>query len=153
VDQPAGKWQGLFPKNHPLILVMTGDGKGKTTAALGVTMRAWGRGWKVCWLQFIKNSASHFGETYAAERMGIEMVALGDGFTWLSTDIEHDKALARDAWVLAKAKLASGDYDLVVLDEITYPITYGWMDVEEVVTAILERPKDVDVLITGRDAH
>src|SRR3546814_7832 len=84
VEQPPAKWQGLFPKKHPLVLVNTGDGKGKTTAALGTTMRAWGRGWQICWLQFIKKKNSHYGETFAAERMGVEMHALGDGFTWLS---------------------------------------------------------------------
>ena len=152
VEQRPGKWEGLFPKTHSLVLVNTGDGKGKTSAALGVTMRAWGRGWKICWLQFIKSKSSHYGETYAAERMGIEMIALGDGFTWLSENIEHDIALARDAWALAKAKIMSARYDLVVLDEITYPITYGWLSVDEVVEVICNRPKDVDIIITGRAA-
>jgi cob(I)alamin adenosyltransferase len=153
VQQPPAKWEGLFPKKHPLVLVNTGDGKGKTTAALGVTMRAWGWGWKVVWLQFIKKKNSHYGETYAAERMGIEMLALGDGFTWLSEDIEHDIALAKEAWDLAREKIMSGDYDLVVLDEITYPITYKWLDVEIVLDTLRNRPKDVDIIITGRDAH
>ena len=153
VEQPVGKWQGLFPKRHPLVLVNTGNGKGKTTAALGVTMRAWGRGWKICWLQFIKSKGSHYGETLAAERMGIEMLALGDGFTWLSENIEHDIALAREAWELARDKIMSAEYDLVVLDEITYPITYQWLPVEDVIDALRDRPPNVDVIITGRDAH
>ncbi len=152
VEQRLGKWKGLFPKTHSLVLVNTGYGKGKTSAALGVTMRAWGRGWKICWLQFIKNKDSHYGETYAAERMGIEMIALGDGFTWLSENIEHDIKLAREAWALAKSKIMSGQYDLVVLDEITYPITYRWLQVDEVVETIRNRPKDVDIIITGREA-
>ena len=151
-EQPVGKWKGLFPKKHPLVLLNTGDGKGKTSAALGVTMRAWGRGWKICWLQFIKSKGSHYGETYAAERMGIEMHALGDGFTWLSENIEHDIALAHEAWELAREKINSGEYDLVVLDEITYPITYGWLPVDEVLATLRDRPKDVDVIMTGRDA-
>ena len=86
-------------------------------------MRAWGRGWKICWLQFIKSKTANYGETRAAARMGIEMIPLGDGFTWLSKDIEHDIALARECWALAREKIESGAYDLVVLDEITYPIT------------------------------
>ncbi len=147
------KWEGLFPKKHPLVVVNTGDGKGKTTAALGVTMRAWGRGWKICWLQFIKKKDSHYGETYAAERMGIEMHALGDGFTWLSENIEHDIALAKEAWDLAREKIMSEQFDLVVLDEITYPITYKWLDVDVVIETLKDRPKDVDIIITGRDAH
>ena len=153
VEQWQGKWEGLFPKKHPLVLVNTGDGKGKTTAALGVTMRAWGRGWKICWLQFIKSKTSHYGETRAAERMGIEMIPLGDGFTWLSKDIEKDIALAHECWDVAKEKIQSAQYDLVVLDEITYPITYGWLDVDEVLEVLRNRPHDVDIVITGRDAH
>ncbi len=152
VEQPVGKWQGLFPKKHPLVLLNTGHGKGKTSAALGVTMRAWGRGWKICWLQFIKAKNSHYGETYAAQRMGIEMVSLGDGFTWLSKDIEHDIALAQAAWELAREKIMSGDFDLVVLDEVTYPITYGWLAVDEVIQTLRDRPKNVDIIMTGRDA-
>ena len=115
-------------------------------------MRAWGRGWKICWLQFIKSKTSHYGETRAAERMGIEMIPLGDGFTWLSEDIEKDKALARECWALAREKIESAEYDLVVLDEITYPVTYGWLDVQEVVETLRNRPEHVDVIMTGRDA-
>ena len=152
VEQRVGRWVGLFPKRHPLVLLNTGHGKGKTSAALGVTMRAWGRGWKICWLQFIKAKGSHYGETYAAERMGIEMLSLGDGFTWLSENIEHDIALANEAWELAREKINSGGYDLIVLDEITYPITYGWLAVEEVVQTLRDRPANVDIIMTGRDA-
>ncbi len=152
VEQPRGKWSGLFPKNHPLVLVMTGDGKGKTTAALGVSMRAWGRGWNVLWLQFIKKKDSKYGETLAATRMGIPMEALGDGFTWLSEDLEHDKDLAKTAWSKAAAIIQSGEYDLVVLDEVTYPINYGWLSVDSVIEVIENRPKDVDIILTGRDA-
>jgi cob(I)alamin adenosyltransferase len=152
VEQWQGRWEGLFPKKHPLVLLYTGNGKGKTTSALGVTMRAWGRGWKICWLQFIKSKTSHYGETRAAERMGIEMIPLGDGFTWLSEDIEKDKALARECWALAREKIESAEYDLVVLDEITYPVTYGWLDVQEVVETLRSRPEHVDVIMTGRDA-
>ncbi|MEX2032800.1 MAG: cob(I)yrinic acid a,c-diamide adenosyltransferase [Dehalococcoidia bacterium] len=153
VEQPAAKWEGLFPKKHPLVVVNTGNGKGKTTAALGVTMRAWGRGWNICWLQFIKKKDSHYGETFAAERMGIEMYALGDGFTWLSENIENDIALAKEAWDLAREKIMSEQFDLIVLDEITYPITYKWLDVDVVLETLRSRPKDVDIIITGRDAH
>ena len=115
-------------------------------------MRAWGRGWKIVWLQFIKSKTSHYGETRAAERMGIEMIPLGDGFTWLSKDIEKDIALAHECWELAREKIDSGRYDLVVLDEITYPMTYGWLDVDEVLATLRDRPTHVDVIMTGRDA-
>lgn len=152
VAQPPKQWEGLFRKRHPLVLLYTGDGKGKTSSALGVTMRAWGRGWSICWLQFIKSTTSHFGETRAAAAMGIEMIPLGDGFTWLSEDIEKDKALARECWELAREKIGSGRYDLVVLDEITYPISYGWLDADAVVSALAARPPDVHLILTGRAA-
>lgn len=152
VGQPPKQWEGLFPKRHPLVLLYTGNGKGKTSSALGVTMRAWGRGWGVCWLQFIKSKTSHYGETRAAEAMGIEMIPLGDGFTWLSEDIEKDIALARECWALAREKIYSGNYDIVVLDEITYPISYGWLDVDEVIQALRDRPPHIHIIMTGRDA-
>jgi cob(I)alamin adenosyltransferase len=152
IDQWQRPGDGLAPKKHPLMLLYTGHGKGKTSSALGVTMRAWGRGWRVVWLQFIKARTSRYGETRAAERMGIEMIPLGDGFTWLSKDIEQDKALAREGWRIAREKLDSGAYDLVVFDEITYPLTYGWLDVDEVIEALRDRPAGVHVILTGRDA-
>lgn len=142
----------LFPKRNPLVLLYTGDGKGKTSSALGVTMRAWGRGWKICWLQFIKSKTANYGETRAARRMGIEMIPLGDGFTWLSKDINKDIALARECWALAREKIESAAYDLVVLDEITYPITYGWLQADEVIATLRERPDDMHVIMTGRNA-
>ena len=149
---PADAEDGPVPKRHPLVLLYTGNGKGKTTSALGVTMRAWGRGWKVCWLQFIKSKTANYGETRAARRMGIEMIPLGDGFTWLSKDINKDIALARECWALAREKIESAEYDLVVLDEITYPISYGWLDVQDVIATLRERPADVHLILTGRDA-
>jgi cob(I)alamin adenosyltransferase len=135
-----------------LVVVNTGNGKGKTTAALGVLFRAWGRGFNVCMLQFIKSTTSNYGETRAAKKIGLEVVSLGGGFTWLSKDIEKDKALARELWDQCKAKIGSGNYDIVVLDEFTYPLTYGWLPVEEVIAFLRDRPKRTHVIITGRDA-
>ena len=152
VEQPRGRHEGLARKREPLVVLYTGHGKGKTSSALGVTMRAWGRGWRICWLQFIKSKTANYGETRAAARMGIEIIPLGDGFTWLSKDIEQDIALARECWALAREKIDSAEYDLVVLDEITYPITYGWLEVEDVISTLRERPADVHVMLTGRDA-
>src|SRR5258706_5508601 len=108
-DTAAGGRHKL-PKKA-LVVVNTGNGKGKTTAALGVLFRAWGRGLHVCMLQFIKNTESNYGETKAAKKIGMEVVSLGGGFTWLSKDIEKDKALARELWEQCKAKITSGDYD------------------------------------------
>jgi len=140
-------------KRKPLVILYTGNGKGKTTAALGMMLRAWGRGMKVCMLSFIKSQTSNYGEERAARKLGIEIIPLGAGFTWLSKDIEADKALARSCWELCKAKIASGEYDIVVLDEITYPVSYGWLDVGEVLETLRARPPDLHVVLTGRDAH
>lgn len=135
-----------------LVIVNTGNGKGKTTAALGLMTRAWGRGWKVCVLQFIKAQTGNYGENRAARKMEIEMIPLGDGFTWLSKDIEKDKALARQCWELCKEKIASDEYDLVIMDELTYPLVYGWLPIDEVIETLKQRPPGLHVAITGRDA-
>jgi cob(I)alamin adenosyltransferase len=139
-------------RRQALVIVLTGQGKGKTTAALGVVLRAWGRGMKAVVLQFVKARTSNYGENRAAKKLGIEMIPLGEGFTWLSKDIEKDKATARECWELARQKIASGQYDIVVLDEITYPMSYGWITVEEVIDALRRRPQGLHVIITGRDA-
>jgi cob(I)alamin adenosyltransferase len=147
-DQQADEKQ---PRKS-LVVVNTGNGKGKTTAALGVLFRAWGRGLNVCMLQFIKSTTSNYGENRAAKKTGMEVIALGGGFTWLSKDIEKDKALARELWEQCKAKIASGEYDVVALDEFTYPLAYGWLPVDEVIAFLRERPQRTHVIITGRDA-
>jgi cob(I)alamin adenosyltransferase len=135
-----------------LVIVNTGNGKGKTTAALGVLLRAWGRGMRVCMLQFIKARTANFGEEQAARKLGIEMIPLGDGFTWTSQDIAQDRELARAGWALCREKIASGDFDIVILDEITYCFTFGWLDLSEVIAVIRERPPGQHVVLTGRDA-
>ena len=147
-EQPADSGK----TRQALVVVNTGDGKGKTTAALGVLLRAWGRGYNVCMLQFIKSTTSNYGENRAAKKIGLEITALGGGFTWLSKDIEKDKALARDLWEQCKAKIASGDYDVVALDEFTYPLAYGWLPVDEVIAFLKARPARTHVVITGRNA-
>ena len=135
-----------------LVIVNTGNGKGKTTASLGLMFRAWGQGMKTVMLQFIKTKTSNFGENKAARKLKIEMIPLGAGFTWLSRDIEKDKALAREGWEIAKEKLVSDVYDVVILDELTYLMKYGWLPVEDVLEALRQRPRWQHVIITGRDA-
>ena len=139
-------------KRKALTIVYTGNGKGKTTAALGMVLRAWGRGMEVVMLSFIKSETSNYGEERAAKKMGVELIPLGGGFTWLSKDIEKDKALAQKCWALCKEKIASGRYDIVILDEITYPINYGWLDIDDVIETLRSRSDDLHVVITGRDA-
>jgi len=135
-----------------LVIVNTGKGKGKTTAAMGVLVRAWGRGMKVIMFQFIKHSTANFGEQRAAQKMGIEMRAMGDGFTWRSKDLDQSADLAIEQWEACKTVIASGDYDVIVLDEFTYPMHYGWVDTAEVIDALKARPDMLHVIITGRNA-
>ena len=139
-------------KRKALVIVYTGNGKGKTTAALGALLRSWGRDMAVVMLSFIKTETSNYGEERAARKLGVEMIPLGAGFTWLSKDIEKDKALAQRCWALCREKIESGAYDLVILDEITYPINYGWLDLDEVLDVLRRRPADLHVILTGRDA-
>jgi cob(I)alamin adenosyltransferase len=135
-----------------LVLVNTGDGKGKSTAAFGVVLRAVARGWQVCVIQFLKSGRWRTGEEELGRRLGVEWNPLGDGFTWDSEDLEATEAKAAAAWAAARRVLASGDYQLVVLDEVTYPMNWGWIDTAEVVQAIRDRPPAVNVVATGRDA-
>jgi cob(I)alamin adenosyltransferase len=139
-------------KRKALVVVYTGDGKGKTTAALGMLFRAWGRGLKVAMLSFIKSETSNSGEERAARKLEIEMIPLGGGFTWLSKDLDKDRALAQKCWALCREKVESGAYDIIILDEITYPINYGWLDLDEVIEVLRHRPDSLHVVLTGRDA-
>ena len=135
-----------------IVLVNTGHGKGKSSAAFGVMVRGWARGWTVGVVQFVKGGKWKTGERKLAEELGIEWHTLGDGFTWESTDLERTAELGRQAWKLAAEKLSSGDYDLLILDELTYTMTYGWVDAAEVAAAIRDRAPHTSVVATGRDA-
>jgi cob(I)alamin adenosyltransferase len=135
-----------------LVVVNTGNGKGKTTAALGLLFRAWGQGLRVCMLQFIKARTANWGEEKAARKAGIEIMPLGDGFTWLSDNIEEDKRLAREGWELCKQKILSGDYDMVILDEMTYMFNYNWLSLDEVLEVLNQRKPMMHIVITGRYA-
>jgi cob(I)alamin adenosyltransferase len=142
------------PKVRPrsLVLVNTGDGKGKSTAAFGVVMRAVARGWRVCVIQFIKSDKWKVGEEKVARQLGVDWLKGGDGFTWESPDLDRSEGRAAAAWELAAAAIAGGDYQLVVLDEVTYPLNWGWVDAAGVIAAIRDRPAHVNVIATGRDA-
>ena len=137
---------------HGLVIVNTGDGKGKTTAALGVVFRAWGRDFNIRVFQFIKNTGARFGEHRAADRLGIPIESLGDGFTWLSKDLDRSAALAVEQWRRSREAILKGDEDIIVLDEFTYAMHYGWVPVEEVVDTLKRRPDSLHVIITGRYA-
>jgi len=136
-----------------LVMVNTGQGKGKTTAALGVLFRAWGRKMKVGVVQFLKNKNARFGEIKAAKRLGIDWTATGNGFTWTSQDMDESVAGARHGWQLAQERIASGRYDLLILDEFTYPLYYGWLDTAEVIAWLkANKPPLLHLIITGRHA-
>ncbi len=134
-----------------LVMVNTGNGKGKTTAALGLLLRARRHNMRVVMLQFVKRTAN-YGEHRAARRIGIEILARGAGFTRRGKNAEANKRLATELWDLAKDKINSGAYHMVILDEFTYPLQYGWLSVEEVIDVLRHRPEEVHVVITGRDA-
>ena len=141
-----------MPRADSIVLVNTGYGKGKSSAAFGVMGRGWARGWRVGVVQFIKSGKWKTGERKLADHLGIEWHTLGDGFTWESTDLDETAAKGRHAWDVAAAKLASGDFDLLILDELTYAVSYGWVPVEEVVAGVRARAPRTNVVITGRNA-
>ena len=138
---------------HGLVIVHTGKGKGKTTAALGLVFRAWGHGMRVCVLQFIKRKNENLGEVKAALKMGIEWHQTGSGFVFDPAKMDAARAKTRRAWALAQDKIASGAYDLIVLDEFTYALEFGWLDSGEVLAWLAEhKPPELHLVITGRDA-
>ncbi len=142
------------PSEQPrgLLVVYTGHGKGKTTAALGTVFRALGRGLRVTVVQFIKGKWKTGERAFAETLPTLRFLVMGLGFTWESDDLSRDKAAARAAWAEARADILSGERDLVVLDELTYAFHYGFLALDEVIATLHERPPGVHVVITGRSA-
>jgi len=138
-----------------LLIVHTGNGKGKTTCALGLMMRAAGQGLSCCMIQFMKSRSDRYGEHVSAEKLGIEVHTMGDGFTWDTKNPEQDRQTARNTWNLCVEKLRSGEYDLLVFDELVYVLSYEMLPVAEVLAEIRsarERQPSLHVVVTGRDA-
>jgi cob(I)alamin adenosyltransferase len=134
------------------IIINTGDGKGKSTAAFGTAFRALGHGFRVCVIQFIK-SPSEYGEVLSAKKFeDLEWHTEGRGFTWNSDDLEKDKAVAGKGFELAKQKIASDEYDLIVLDEITYLTNFKFIEIEELLEVLKSKPERLNIILTGRDA-
>lgn len=154
---------GLSAKEKPskergLVLVYTGDGKGKTTAAMGLAARATGRGHRVLAIQFIKSPQRSYGEQLALQKLGVEIVQTGIGFTWTKTPEEHREAL-RSGWELAKRRILHGEERLIILDEINnalaidrFPVD-DVLSLQEVLDVIRRRPQGMHLVLTGRDAH
>lgn len=145
-DAPAA------PPSPGLLVVYTGHGKGKTTAALGMVFRALGRGMRVTVVQFIKGKWKTGERAFAETLPGLRFHVMGLGFTWESDDLSRDKSAARAAWGQARGEILSGERDLVVLDELTYAFHYGFLALDEVTETLRARPPGVHVVITGRDA-
>ncbi|WP_090139470.1 cob(I)yrinic acid a,c-diamide adenosyltransferase [Limnohabitans sp. DM1] len=133
-----------------LVIIHTGDGKGKSTAAFGLAIRAHGRGKAVKIFQFMKVPSARFGEHRLFEQIGLPIEGLGDGFSWKSRDLEHSAQLALEGWQKSKTAILGGELFLVVLDELTYPLRYGWVPLQDVMDALNTRPSHVHVCITGR---
>lgn len=143
-----------FPKGKRvgLVIVHTGDGKGKTTAAIGTAFRAVGVGFKVKMIQFIKGSWD-YGELHTAEQIeNFEIVPMGEGFTWETKDREQDTKVAHDTWVVCREAIEKNEHDLLIFDEINNALSYGYLDVKEVIAALKDKPKDMHIILTGRDA-
>ena len=138
-----------------LVIVYTGNGKGKTTAALGMALRAIGYDHKVCMLQFIKGSW-HYGEMDSSKKLepNFELIAVGKGFVGILDDNspreEHEK-YAAEAVRICREKIFSEKYDVIILDEVNYAITLGLIDVQEIIKIIKEKPSHLDLVLTGRD--
>ena len=152
-------------RNRPLVMVHTGPGKGKSTAAFGLALRAWNQGWRIGVFQFVKSAKWRIGEQTVLERLGklheetgeggpVDWHKMGSGWSWSRKqgDAEDHAADAAEGWAEIKRCLAAETYDLLVLDEFTYPIKWGWVDAAEVAAVLAERPGRQHVVITGRDA-
>jgi cob(I)alamin adenosyltransferase len=152
-------------RNRPLVMVHTGDGKGKSTAAFGLALRGWNQGWSIGVFQFVKSAKWRIGEQTVLERLGrlheetgeggpVAWHKMGSGWSWTrrtGTDDDHALAAA-EGWAEVKRRLADQAHDLLILDEFTYPIAWGWVDVDDVVAALVDRPGHQHVVITGRRA-
>jgi len=142
-------------KTRGLLVVNTGNGKGKTTCALGLMMRAAGQGLNCCMIQFMKARNDRYGEHVSAEKLGIEVHTMGDGFTWDTKNPEQDRATARATWQLCVEKMRSREYDLLVFDELVYVLSYEMLSVAEVVAELVAMRADqpaLHIVVTGRDA-
>lgn len=149
-------------RHRPLVLVHTGPGKGKSTAAFGLATRAWAQGWSIGVFQFVKSAKWRIGEERALRVLAdsgeggpVTWNKMGEGWSWIRhrRDTEDHAADAAEGWEQIKRDLAAETHRLYVLDEFTYPIKWGWVDVEDVVQALTQRPGTQHVVITGRDAH
>lgn len=135
-----------------LFLIHTGNGKGKSTAAFGLLARALGHGLKAVVVQFIKSRSDTGEEAFFKQSPNVTWHVMGDGFTWETQNAEQDKQTAEAAWALVKQALQDPAIDLIILDEFTYTLKYGWLALEDVLSAIQQRPAMQHLVVTGRGA-
>ena len=138
-----------------LLMVNTGDGKGKTTASIGLMVRAAGRGLKCCMVQFMKSKTDRYGEHESLEKLGIEVHTMGAGFTWDTNDNQLDIQTSRETWELCVSKMRSGEYELLVFDEIVYVLDYKFLDINEVLNEVSEvraTQPHLHIVMSGRNA-
>jgi cob(I)alamin adenosyltransferase len=147
-------------RGRPLVIVHTGEGKGKSTAAFGLALRAWNQGWPVGVFQFVKSAKWRVGEEHALRTLGasgaggaVTWHIMGEGWSWIQRDQGGHAEQAAEGWAQIARDLAAETYRFYVLDEFTYPIKWGWVDVAEVISVLDARPGQQHVVITGRDAH
>lgn len=141
-------------KTKGLLMLNTGDGKGKTTAAIGLMVRAAGRGMHCAMIQFMKAKNDRYGEHESLEKLGIEVHTMGDGFTWDTNDKTQDIKTSQETWALCVEKMRSGDYDLLVFDELLYVLSYGFLEIDAVINEIREIRKDqpnLHLVLSGRN--
>ena len=134
-----------------LVLVNTGHGKGKSTAAFGTLLRSRARDWPTAVVQFLKSGKWRTGEEAMLRQLGVEWFSAGDGFSWESKDLDESRAKAVAAWQFSKDLIATGGHRMIMLDEISYPMNWGWIDTEDVARTLRDRPEDVSVFLTGRE--
>ncbi|MCW5958691.1 MAG: cob(I)yrinic acid a,c-diamide adenosyltransferase [Pyrinomonadaceae bacterium] len=151
------KWrrEDYQEKTKGLLMVNTGDGKGKTTCAIGLMVRAAGQGLKCCMIQFMKSKTDRYGEHHSLEKLGVEIYTMGDGFTWDTNDPAQDIKTSEETWALCVEKMRSGDYDLLVFDELVYVLDYKFLDLDKVlaeIAAARESQPALHIVVTGRNA-
>ncbi len=137
-----------------LLMLNTGDGKGKTTAAIGTMVRAAGRGLNCCMVQFMKSKHDRYGEHESLEKLGIEIHTMGDGFTWDTNDKTQDIKTSEETWAVCLEKMRSEDYDLLVFDELLYVMSYGFLDIDRVLAEIAEvraKQPHLHLILSGRN--
>jgi cob(I)alamin adenosyltransferase len=135
-----------------LVVVNTGNGKGKSSSAFGMMLRAIARGWDVAVVQFIKSGNWNTGEEKIGRQLGADWYAFGEGFTWDSDDLTNDRAHAAAGWAKAVELMNAGEHQLVIFDELTYLASFNWLPIADIVEPIRNRPRHVNVIVTGRDA-